>query len=219
MHPSKTRCAFTLIELLTVIAIIAILMGLLIPALGPSKTVARKAYAKNDLIQLVTAVKSFYTDYGVYPIASTYASDVEFAGPGDASNDNSAAINVLRALEPAASSTINTRKTIYLDVPNVRSLANPASGLGTGNGGTINGNWYDPWGGNYIVGVDANYDGYVQGGSLEKYTDVNYVTALPAGGAALQGGCVAGSFGADHVQGATAAPKVYNGSDDIISWQ
>ena len=64
----RNRSGFTLIELLTVIAIIAILMGLLLPALNAAKNAAKKAQAKNDLTQLVTAVKAFYTDYGTYPV-------------------------------------------------------------------------------------------------------------------------------------------------------
>ncbi len=49
------------------IAIIAILMGLLFPAIIAAKNTARKAQAKNDESQIVTAVKMFYTDYGQYP--------------------------------------------------------------------------------------------------------------------------------------------------------
>ena len=49
--------AFTLIELLTVIAIIAILMGLLFPAVNAVKENAKKVQAKNDVTQIVAAVK------------------------------------------------------------------------------------------------------------------------------------------------------------------
>src|SRR5438552_3035429 len=59
--------AFTLVELLTVIAIIAILMGLLFPAIGIVKEQARKVQAKTDITNIVAAVKQYYTEYGKYP--------------------------------------------------------------------------------------------------------------------------------------------------------
>ena len=58
---------FTLIELLVVITIIIILMGLLFPAFRGAQDQAKKAQAKNDLVQIVTAINAFYTEYGQYP--------------------------------------------------------------------------------------------------------------------------------------------------------
>src|SRR5271163_891996 len=63
------RSAFTLVELLTVIAIIAILMGLLFPALQIVKDQANKVKAKTDVVNTVAAVKQYYTEYGKYPLA------------------------------------------------------------------------------------------------------------------------------------------------------
>src|SRR4051812_43446348 len=66
--PALSRsAAFTLIELLTVIAIIAILMGILFPVINNVKENAKKVQAKNDVTQIVTAVKAYYTEYGKYP--------------------------------------------------------------------------------------------------------------------------------------------------------
>src|SRR3954447_7869288 len=72
--------AFTLIELLVVISIIAVLAGLALPVFQSVQNSAKKTQAKNDLVQIVTAVNAFYTEYGKYPIDATVTGDA-FYGP------------------------------------------------------------------------------------------------------------------------------------------
>jgi prepilin-type N-terminal cleavage/methylation domain-containing protein len=240
MRNPRTRAAFTLIEILTVIAIIAILMALLFPAINPAKVVARKAYARNDLTQLTVAVKSFYTDNGYYPIDPQLEQgtpkDVEYGATGEIHNQD--VINVLRAdanpadtLATSGSSplSLNPRGTIYLDLQPVKDNTNPKSGLSTAatQGAYANGkagDWYDPWGAPYIVAIDGNNDGYIDLPSavLLQYQDINYVKNYAAGnkggGNAVQADCIAGTFGADRSQG-TNGNKKYQNSDDVLSWQ
>jgi prepilin-type N-terminal cleavage/methylation domain-containing protein len=59
--------AFTLIELLTVIAIIGILAGIIIPTVGKVKITANKAKSKNQFVQIATAMEVFKQEYGYYP--------------------------------------------------------------------------------------------------------------------------------------------------------
>ncbi len=59
--------AFTLLELLTVIAIVAILAAILIPSVNAAKVSANKARTRVQFSQWAAAIESFRSEYGFYP--------------------------------------------------------------------------------------------------------------------------------------------------------
>lgn len=65
--PGRARQAFTLIELLTVISIIAVLVGLLVPLAGVASRKMRESTARADLKKLETAIESYKAAVGYYP--------------------------------------------------------------------------------------------------------------------------------------------------------
>ncbi len=65
----RNTSAFTLIELLMVIAIIGILAGILIPTVGAVKKQANIAASKSQLSNYVTAIQLFKGEYSYYPFS------------------------------------------------------------------------------------------------------------------------------------------------------
>jgi prepilin-type N-terminal cleavage/methylation domain-containing protein/prepilin-type processing-associated H-X9-DG protein len=62
--------AFTLIEMLVVIAIIGVLAAILLPALHRMQQIARKSYCQNNLTQFGIALEKYLTYYdGWYPVS------------------------------------------------------------------------------------------------------------------------------------------------------
>ena len=209
--PTEHQRAFTLIELLVVIAIIAILIGLLFPAFNAVQNQARQTQAKNDLTQIVNAVNAFYTDYGKYPLAAGITIDTTF-GPGGIPATNETLFTELRGCTATTGScpgaaVINTRQIVFISPPDVKNAAKPRSGIGTAVGNL--GQYFDPWGSNYVIRIDGDYNNQV----ANPYT-------ANAGATPLQIGVIALSLGKDQLGGVGSADKnAGTASDDVISWQ
>ena len=68
------RKAFTLVELLVVISIIALLVAILMPALGQARNQAKQVYCLNNLRQMaITAINYSLNNDDYYPLAQYWA--------------------------------------------------------------------------------------------------------------------------------------------------
>jgi len=137
----RSSRGFTLIELLIVIAIIGILMALLFPAVGSAIDAARRAQAKNDVTQIATAITAYETEYGRLP--------------GSNSSDNEATVTkTLVETLTAQNTNDNPRKITFIEINSWKK----------GKSGTnSSGDFLDPWGGNYYVALDYDYDNSLTG--------------------------------------------------------
>jgi len=196
------RRGFTLLELMVVIAIIAVLAGLFLPALQSVLERAKKAQARNDVIQIVTAVNAFYAEYGRYPLVGTVTTpDATY---GIVTSQSDGLFNELRA----KAYSLNTRQIQFISPAEDGTQTNPNGKIGSDS------QFHDPWGNPYLIRIDADYDNQV----------VNPYTAdTGAGPTNIRQGVIAWSVGKDAKLGNNGNNrfKDSNGaqSDDVISWE
>jgi len=76
--PQPKRLAFTLVELLICVTIIAILIGLLLPAVQQTREAVRRTQCKSSLFQLGIALHNYHDAHGTFPPG--YVSMVGAAG-------------------------------------------------------------------------------------------------------------------------------------------
>ena len=203
----RGRFGFTLLELLVVITIIIILMGLLFPAFRGVQDQAKKAQAKNDLVQLVTALNAFYTEYGQYPCGAQNGGDSsDYFTANDTDRKN--LLDALRVPFPTTPPPVNPKGVVFFQPQTVKNDTAGQRKAGVGGDGVL----YDPWGTPYRVKIDNNYNGTL----VNPYS-------TNAGFGTLNAGVVAWSFGKDAQSQSDPGPapdkKAGTNEDDVLSWQ
>jgi type II secretory pathway pseudopilin PulG len=135
---ASTR-AITLPELLIGLVVLFILLVLLFPARSSvGLDSSPKAQAKNDVVQIATAVTAYETEYGRLPSTNSGAVGGEI-------------LTVLLGEK----SPLNPREIVFLEVQSAKK----------GKSGLRNGIFVDPWGGPYQIACDIDGDGFVTAGT------------------------------------------------------
>ena len=201
--PAAPR-GFSLVELLVVISIVGLLAGLSAVGIPKAMDAAKKTKAKGDLTAIVSAVKAYKQEYGVWPAIEpiTTSTGGEFGawyGPS----------------KWAANTGLSRGKDLMMILSGQN--IDPNAGKGGGDwpramnpkqirfleGAKSDGTFLDPWGTQYCVKMDVN-----ETGSMEYGTGNSGVENLKLS-------VIAVSLGKNKNQEDSDSAK---GFDDIYSW-
>jgi prepilin-type N-terminal cleavage/methylation domain-containing protein len=236
--PPARRRAFTLIEMLVVIAIIAILAGILLPALANMKKHAKQRIARSEMNMIAAAIKEYESSYDRYPASQpvertsdvspgNYKPDYTFGvGPAamlasdNRARDNSELMEILLDIDrvggPNEGHKRNPKKQALL---NAKQVTGDSPGVSTAD-------WIfrDPWRNPYIVTIDLNDDNKCTDAFYRSVTDGDQVGLVdkqnvnpPA--RELNASVMVWSFGPDGKANAAHGAKQGDNKDNLLSWQ
>jgi len=243
----RSHFAFTLVELLVVVALVAILAALLMPAtIGPGHR-RRTPQAKMEINMITSAIAAYEADYGRFPVSSnavrlaatdsadfTYGGTVLKAalGPGNWTADNSEVMVVLLDVEKFGNGTptinkdyaMNPRRLKYMNARMVSDNVSPGIGM--------DGVYRDPWGSPYIISLDLNSnercrDAFYALKAVSQQTGATGFDGLEnsndSGGAGddFEFNCriMVWSLGPDKSASASQSANTGPNKDNILSWK
>lgn len=119
---SRNDRAFTLVELLVVLAIIGLLVGLLLPAVQAAREASRTMQCQNNLRQIGLATQSFHDTYRVFPPARYQPRPGDPSGNNCGGSETTWLVRIMPFLEQTALETQWDYSKPYADHPeSVRS--------------------------------------------------------------------------------------------------
>ncbi len=175
--------AFTIVEILVVIAIIGILAALLLPVLVGAQRARQKKQAALEIGQIVTAIQQYDSVYGRFPVsaaAQSAAGTNDFTYGALFNTPNPSPDNVFMVETPAYPTNNSELIAILMDITNTAVTSvnmnhqkNPQQTVfltpkmsgwdpsqpgppvpGVGNDLV----YRDPWGNPYVITMDLSYD-------------------------------------------------------------
>ena len=179
---------FTLVELLTVIAVIAILAGIAVPVVVGMQSKGRETTARADMNAIKMALTQFKADYSVWPQVSpasglTLSGDLlmetPFSPESSLTNAETAYDRTIQSLtyNTVVSTTPSspTGSDLYGNSKKKRYLDPPAKPVLSKNSSTEGYYKLDPWGRRYNIALDWNYDGRINLSSSNTFGGENSV--------------------------------------------
>ena len=226
--PRSLHAAFTLLEVLVVMAIVAILMALSFVGIATMRDQVRRTEAATELKGVISACKSYQNDVGRFPDipgalegdpnSNSYSSYGDTAA-GGCKMTNDALFDALRAIDRGVNTghALNKRRQIYLERPPAKDARNPRAGFTDGSQfGANQGRLMDPWGAQYCIVLDEDGDGKINMGRF--YSDL----AAPADDvrASVAGFAMAkdGIRGAKGYEGRYRKAGSSEPPDDVATW-
>lgn len=194
----RTKHAFTLIEMLVVITVIATLIGIMLPVLKTVRDNAKKTKALTDIRKLELALQNYYNEYGHWPdTESPFKLDTMLNG----NRDVLTGALWLPSYSDGAYFACNPRQIKFIEFDKA-SLDD-------------SGYFIDPWGKTYKILLD-NGQGYMGGYLTEAWNDpkANDGCVVDRQNQPLNRPIAIYSFGPNGVD-----DKALPNYDDITSWQ
>jgi prepilin-type N-terminal cleavage/methylation domain-containing protein len=227
MRTQPRHHAFTLVELLTVLAIVGILMGLTVSSISSALQHARRSTATMSVKNIAHSIRAYSLDYGRYPAVA------EASGPPEnrliivgesaalATKGNAALFNTLRAI-PTGENTghvLNPRQQRYYNGAVAKSSRPPRGGFADGASfpSELAGCYLDPWGRQYTVVMDADGDEMLDLGSI--YADLAGPSNIVRQNPAVISLAADGIRGTRENAGLSQKPGNSTPPDDIFSWR